>query len=275
MTVGATQGRRRGQAAEQLCREVGRLVAPGLGDRVIAGIGVAGIEVQALVGSQAARAVEAVAVAFEAQFFLHDVALVGRARAHGVAAEIDAGDAGQAVVGAGLVRVMAGHAFDRASRGLFRIHDRVMEYLGAVAALQKIAADVGLRRAAVVTGVTQVLGVVRVAAVARQVVLLDPQARVVARRLIVVGPAVRPVAIDAGPLLVGGVRGKAGAVLAAGPQCAAGRVEVASARNICERVALEADIVDPLVEQVAVAGAAVGAARIGEVRRMAGHALDL
>jgi hypothetical protein len=88
-------------------------------------------------------------------------------------------------------------------------------------------------------GVAQVLGVVRVAAIGSDVVLFDPQPRVVANRLVIVCPAVRPVAIDAKTLFFSAVGGKTRAVLAAGPQRARGAIEVAAGRLVGERVAFE------------------------------------
>ena len=142
MTIGAAQRRRGGQTTEQLRREVGGLVASRLGDRVIARVGIAGIEIQALVRGQGARAVEAVAMAFETDFLLQRIARIGGARTHRVAGEIDAGGAGEAITGTRAVRIVARHSLDRAPRRLLRVHHRVMENLGAVDALQKIGANV-------------------------------------------------------------------------------------------------------------------------------------
>ena len=77
VAIGALQRRRRGQAAAQLRRQVGRLAAPRLGDRVIAGIGIAGVEIQPFVRGQVARAVVTVAVTLEADFLLQRLARIG------------------------------------------------------------------------------------------------------------------------------------------------------------------------------------------------------
>ena len=87
-----------------------------------------------------------------------------------------------------------------------------MEDIGTVGAFKKIAADIGRGRRAVVAGVTQVLGVIRITAVSGDVVALHPQARVILRRRRIIGPAVRPVTVDAKTPFFGAVRGKTRAV---------------------------------------------------------------
>ena len=147
----------------------------------------------------------------------------------------------------------------------------MMEDLGAVGSLQKIGADIGRRRSAVVTGITQVLGIVRITAVTGDVVPLHPQAREILHRRAVVRPAVRPVAIDAGAALVGTVRRKSRTVLAAGPEQARHLIEVRTGRRVREGVALQTYGIDMLAQDVTVALAAVRAAGIGEVRRVTGQ----
>jgi hypothetical protein len=116
----------------------------------------------------------------------------------------------------------------------------VVENFSAIAALLEIGTDIGLRGRGIVAGITKVFGIVRVAAVAGQIGLLDPQARVIAARLVVVGPAVRPVAVDAESPFLDAVRGKTRAVLPAGPKRAGSAIEVAAASRIAERMAAQA-----------------------------------
>jgi len=214
-------------------------------------------------------------VAFEAQLFLNQVTLVGRTRAYRIASKVDADNAGQPIIGPGPVRIVAVYALDRAPWRLLRIHDGMVKDFGGVDALVEIGPDIGLPRAAVMAGIAKVFGVVRVAAVAGQVILFHPQPRVIAAGLIVVGPTVWPVAIDAEPLLVGAVRRKTRTILAAGPQCAAAGIKVTAVAGIAQRVATETDRAQALVEQVTVAVATVGATRVGVMRGMTSHAGDL
>ena len=149
-----------------------------------------------------------------------------------------------------------------------------MEDFAAIGTFEKVGPDIGLTRCAVMTGVAKVFGIIRVAAVAGKVVLFDPQARVIAAGLIVVGRAMRPVAIDAESPLVSPVRREAAAILSAGPQGPGGRVKVAAAVGVTQRVTAQTEVAHAQVEQVAVAATAVGTPRFRVVWGMAGHADD-
>ena len=64
-----------------------------------------------------------VTVAFEAEFLLNQITLIICTRAYRITTQVYAGDACQAIIGSGLVRIVAGHAFDRAAGRLLRVHD--------------------------------------------------------------------------------------------------------------------------------------------------------
>ena len=107
------------------------------------------------------------------------------------------------------------------------------------------------------------------------IVALNPEPRVIVGHVRIVGPAVRPVAIDAEAAFFRRVRREGGAVLATGPEHAARRIEVRSRRLVGERVAIGTDFSEPAAQQIAVALAALSTTRTGVVGGMASHAFHL